>query len=231
MTTAEQQLKSLLDDIGVRERRAYRRSIVAALIPFALGALWIAYSYYKVEKYEQRIRQLNQKIEELDGEVKQKQQTRDELNSKLDNLKTTIENFGKLLPQLAEKDPELIRQVSGIIEANPDAANIIPRIDIHPRDEQQRKLAVQLGEELERRGYIVQIDKRLATIGPNDAQVRFFDYTGDKGDEAELHEAELIAGLLRKMGVEGVHAWNTGGTPSQRRKFEVWFGPPSPNAR
>lgn len=222
MDTKEQELKALLADIAVRERHAYKRSMIAVLIPIVVGALWISYSFYQVKKRDLYIKELDQKIIKLDGIIEDKEKQSNELDGRVKNNREALQKMTAILAPLAQADPDLSRQVAGIIESNPDAANYVPLILIHPRNEQQRALAIQLERDLQRRGYIVQINERQVRRGPSDTQVRFF-------RDQEYSEAELIANLLKRMGVRDAHPWRITEdySPSHKipRQFEIWFGP------
>lgn len=193
-------------------------ALISVVLMLAGVAIIIGSFIYSIT----RLRPLERQIAQNQQKIKEQEKVSQELDSKLQNSRETLQKMTAILAPLAQADPDLARQVAGIIESNPDAANYRPLILIHPRNQPQRNLAIQLEKDLQKRGYIVQINERQVRRGPSDTQVRFF-------RDQEYSEAELIADLLKKMGVKDAHPWRITEdySPSHKipRQFEIWFGP------
>lgn len=202
---------------SLRAVQQLRKSAFISIILLLTGvAIIIGTFIYSITKLRSLERQISQKQQK----IKEQEELSQELEKKLQSTRDTLGNMAAVLAPLAEADPDLARQVAGIIAANPNAPNYRPAILIHTRSQRQQDLATQLEKELQRRGYVV--SDRQVKRGPSDTQVRFF-------RDQEQSEAELIADLLKKQGIKDAHGWRITEdySPLQQlpRHFEIWFGP------
>lgn len=214
MESKEDELRKLLSEISNREKRAYKRSLIAVILPLMLGATWLSYTTLEVKKRNLQVASLDDQIRTKTDELDQKQKQIEEKNREYDDLKLTI-------TQVANSEIISTQSVIKVIESNPTAARSIPRIYIHIRANKQKERAKQIAEKLREEGYVVPGIEILVEKGPSNTQVRYFRKT-------EENEATEITNVIKDLGVNDVEKQYTTGyetSPVVRsRQYEIWFG-------
>jgi hypothetical protein len=128
----------------------------------------------------------------------------------------------KLASAVSETEPveSKVRQVANEVAAEADArSNLLPRVYIHIRSEQDRARSADVAKTLKASGIVVPGIERLVDRGPSASQLRYF----RKSDEAE---AKRIVGLLTASGVVVSPTYIAGYETSDNIRpahFELWF--------
>ena len=226
--TKEAELKALLDKIARREKRSYRRSLIASVIPLLIGAMSIAFLYYEgrrlrqqTQKQELQISDLNQTKEKLDGQIKDEKQ---EIESKKQDLSSTITELYRVRNLVAQHDPKLAKEIEVIIKAQPGAVQYThPRISIFPSNETEEVAKYVLIQITKAGDYFVRLEKPVKNGSPNTV-VRFF-----RRDQEV--EADTIVRILKQStdyNLRDARAKYFPGyedKPDTNRQYGILFGP------
>jgi len=105
MEPTERDLRKLLDDVAVRERRAYKRSFVIILIPVFIGMCLIVLAFLPVKRLRAEKDQLKSDITNLN---QQKSQKVIELEEKTNQVKTEqarLDRFKQAVAPFTNDDP------------------------------------------------------------------------------------------------------------------------------
>jgi Tfp pilus assembly protein PilE len=196
--------------------------VIAALSIVAFFAL-IAYSAYKLYSINRQTAEAAEKLNavkaeeaKLAAEVKSKQNTIAALDDK-------IKALNNIYGRIANADPELVRQATKeAIDASPNAAQALPRIYIHIKDQTQRPRARQIANKLQASGFIVPGIEIVGERAPRSTQLRYF----REGDD-ESADVKTILGLLRSENVKVDSDFNQRYAVANKirpRHYELWFG-------
>lgn len=211
MEPREQELRTLLNEIAVREKRAYTRSLFLILIPLVLGAILIGFSAYRAKRLEGQRNQLAQEITQLDKQKSDSQRELNKLEKEYSEKVRKLDQFKRVVAPLTNDNPSLTEKVS-------EAAGF--NVSIAIQHESQLAKANQVARELRAKGFVV-YTIALKTPGPTEMQVRYF-RRDDPG------EAPNIASTLRDMGFKDAQAqWVEGFEKSATwREYQIFFGSP-----
>lgn len=198
-------------------KRMQTRAQIAALASLVVFLVLIAFS-------ASRLITLKGEVADVEQELAAKRQELEDVEQELAEAERKVEVHRELYGKMAQEDPGLARTATAaVLEADPEAAEILPRVYIHIRSEEQRPPAATLGEALERAGFVVPGIERLADIGPSQSELRYFHDT-----EREVTDAERAAAVLGAAGLALEPKLVPGfedSTEIRPRHYELWLAP------
>lgn len=161
-----------------------------------------------IPKLIQTKSQLEADVRTLEDKKKHLEETNRETERNLTQFYLQVQNQNSRLAQAA---------------INPDAAQVIPRVDIYTADKDQEPKARQIQNGLQKKGFTFENVQYEGDepFHPEQTEVRFFRYPQDKG------EAQVILGIIQSsFGVTNsrvsyVEPDKSGKTGP--RQFEIWF--------
>ncbi len=236
-------LKQLVRKAANKERRILNFSILFSVIAVVAGALWLFYAYNRVRaldvEYAARVASQKAQISEKDAELKRKSEELDqksaavtEKQKELDQLQEGIKAFRQFSVQALSElnqnngqgqtvnEQRTLQAIDNSLNANPKAANLLPRVYIHIGSEEQQAKAREIETALQKQGFLAPGLRNVKDRAPKLSVLKFF-------REAERAEATQIANLLKNFGVNAPPQYIKGfedSTKMRPRHYEVWFG-------
>ena len=240
---ARKELKRLVQKAETKERRILNLSILFSILAVAAGAVWLFYAYNRVRtldaEYAARVTsqetqlkekdaQLKKKAEELaqtNNAVSEKQKELDQLQKDIDALRQfSVQAIGQLSKDSGQIQPigerRTLQAIDVSLNANPKAADLLPRVYIHIGSEGQRKKAQEIAAAVQKQGFLAPGVENVKDKAPRASVLKFF-------REAEKGEAVQIAKIIQDLGVNASPQYIEGfenSTKMRPRHYEVWFG-------
>jgi len=198
-------------------KRLQTRAQIVALASLVVFLVLIAFS-------ASRLVTLKGEVADVERELDTKRQELRNVEQELAEAERKLEVHRELYGKRAQEDPRLARTATAaVLEADPEAAEILPRVYIHIRSEEQRPPAAALGEALERAGFVVPGIERLVDIGPSESELRYF-----RNTEREVADAERAAAVLSAADLALEPKFVPGfedSTKIRPRHYELWLAP------
>lgn len=197
---------------------------IAAAASLAVFLMLITMSAIRLASLQRQVADADQELAQRTADLEAKNEEIFEKTAELAEIEDKVALLGELYATMAQENPDLARSATAsVLDANPEAARVLPRVYIHIRREDQRERAAALGRALEEAGFVVPGIERLVDIGPNESELRYF-----RQLDAEMADAEFAAATLRAAGLPIDAKFVAGfedSTQIRARHYELWLAP------
>src|SRR5215475_1744103 len=125
MALEEKELRDLLSDEAMKERRALRRATLLITLAALVGLLWLGFSVYKVVKLGHESSKLNTQIQQQKAELTETTQKLEVAKRALSDAEQTLKNIaaGKENPKAqAQKVLPTVIAASKVVNVSKDKA-------------------------------------------------------------------------------------------------------------
>ena len=171
----------------------------------------------KINGKKREIVQLEIDAGKLQAENVELQKKNGALTTANNTLNEVTDSLGKQSPEQAEKVKQAFE---ASIETTKDLTQIPPRIYLQIGDENLRKKATEVGQQLRKKGYIVPAIENVGSERiPNVSQLRY--YPSDSFAQADSKD---ILSTLEGLGIRLEPKGISGRVLPRPRHYEIWFG-------
>lgn len=218
--------------IDERKLKSIKRvsQVIAALSIAAFFAL-IGYSAYKLYSINRETAEATEKLNVVKKEAAQLEADIKSKRDEIAELDKKIEALNEINSKISITNPQLVRQaIKEVIDSSPKAAEVLPRIYVHIKDESQRARARQVVSKLQENKFIVPGIENVGEKASSNTVLKYF----HKNDE-ETADAKKIIELLQSEKIAANAQYIPGSENSNKirpRHYELWLGadfsPPRP---
>lgn len=203
-------------------RRLQRGAQIAALASLVVFVVLIAVTATELVDLKKEVAAVEKDLAAKDRELDAKSRQLEELDGQLEERQRKLDVVNQYYTEMARRDPGLARSATAaVLEADPQAAEVLPRVYIHIRNERQRAQAAEVTRALEAAGFVVPGVERLVDVGPDTSELRYF-----RRSEAAVADAARAAEVLRGVGLELQPKFVPGYEESKAiraRHYELWL--------
>lgn len=203
-----------LAEAEVKRKRAIRYSLVALLLPLAVGAGLLAYTFYQVNRNLNDLNKLRADKQVLKGEVEELLRKKNQAQADYDALHQAVEDASRK----GESAKAVVEQAQQAA-ANPSTAAVTPRVFIQFNSDGQNDKVREVSDALRRLNFVVPPSEKVsAASAPQTTEVRYY-LDGDKDS------ASAVVGILSRAGLNDAKARQLRGKV-RPGTLEVWFSSP-----
>lgn len=217
-TPSKLAITEALAEAEVKRKRAIKYSLAALLLPLALGAGLLAYTFYQVRENLNQLDKLRADKATLQGEVGEWVRKKNAAQAEYEALRGAVDEAARK----GEKAQVVVEQRQQA-DSNPASGTATPRVFIQFNSDNQTDKVREVGDALKRLNLnytVPPAEKVSAASAPRTAEVRYY-LDGDK------NAANTVVGVLQRAGLTDAKVRQLNGKV-RAGTIEVWFAPSAP---
>ena len=194
---------------------------IMAILSFAVFVGLLAFGIWQLRETYRKINEADRELDWRRSDILAKEQKIAELDARIREKEQMIEAQGQIIGDT----PNAGSIIARVLENDPHAASLLPRVYIHIGQESQRPGARKLARKLRKAGYLIPGIQLVGKTGPKESDLRYCEGKGEESDIAAIRN--FLAG--ENIAIASIRILKTADVPacaqvSSTRSYELWLG-------